>query len=168
MPGMNTEVEVSIAARQNVLAVPIVALRTARDVAPTAGILSMSESDLRQELAGSGKKPAEKRQQMRREPSAQRGDGSRGRRSQGGQGDPDTDYRFGGDFWVVIDEGNGETRIANVRAGLTDLDKVEIVSGLDESDRVLILPSAHLIETQEQLQNWINRRVGSVPGMRSN
>jgi HlyD family secretion protein len=168
MPGMNTEVEVSIAARQNVLAVPIVALRTARDVAPTAGILGMSESDLRQELAGSGKKPAEKRQQMRREPSAQRGDGSRGRRSQGGQGDPDTDYRFGGDFWVVIDEGNGETRIANVRAGLTDLDKVEIVSGLDESDRVLILPSAHLIETQEQLQNWINRRVGSVPGMRSN
>jgi len=56
----------------------------------------------------------------------------------------------------------------NVRAGLTDLDMVEIISGLDESDRVLLLPSAHLVETQEQLQSWINRRVGSVPGLGSN
>lgn len=157
MPGMNAEVEVSIAARENVLSVPVMALRTERDVITTAGILGMSEADLRRELAG-GSKPAE--------------DGrKRGRHGQGGrsrQSSPGTDYRFGGDFWVVVDAGDGKTRIVNVRAGLTDLDKVEIISGLDASDRVLLLPSAHLVETQEQLQGWINRRVGSVPGLGSN
>ncbi len=174
MPGMNAEVEVSVAARQNVLAVPLMALRTDRDVRATAGILGMSEADLRQELAGGGSKPAHApakdnnvaKQQRRR--AGQNGAGGRRQRGRGGQSDSDTDYRFGGDFWVVVDEGNGETRIANVRAGLTDLDKVEIISGLDESDRVLILPSAHLVETQEQLQNWINRRVSTVPGLGSN
>ncbi len=159
MPGMNAEVEVSVAQRQNVLAVPLMALRTDRDVNATAGILGMSEVDLRRELAGGGSKPAQ---------APTKDNSGRRRRSRDGQSDEDTDYRFGGDFWVVVDEGDGETRIANVRAGLTDLDKVEIISGLDASDRVLLLPSAHLVETQEQLQNWINRRVGTVPGLGSN
>ena len=172
MPGMNAEVEVSIASRENVLAVPLMALRTERDVITTAGILGMSEADLRRELAG-GSKPAEERQQMRRETATRNAEDGRkrGRHGQGGrsrQSSPDTDYRFGGDFWVVVDAGDGKTRIVNVRAGLTDLDKVEIISGLDASDRVLLLPSAHLVETQEQLQGWINRRVGSVPGLGSN
>ncbi len=211
MPGMNAEVEVSVAERQNVLAVPLMALRTDRDVSATAGILGMSEADLRRELAVGGSSAdtpvgsdgsaislggrtitlpagvdaekfrgitekrraggtlsAEEQQLLRRVRSAQNGEGGRRRRGGGGQSEGDTDYRFGGEFWVVVDEGGGETRIANVRAGLTDLDKVEIISGLDESDRVLILPSAHLVETQEQLQNWINRRVGTVPGLGSN
>jgi len=180
MPGMNAEVEVSIAARQNVLTVPVMALRTERDVSTTAGILGMSAAELQRELAG-GSKPAEapvdtdsatisadEQQQIRRVLARQ--NGGRGHRRDGrrGQSEGDTDYRFGGDFWVVVDEGDGETRIANVLAGLTDFDKVEIISGLDESDRVLILPSAHLVETQEQLQSWINRRVGTVPGLGSN
>ena len=164
MPGMNAEVEVSVAKRQNVLAVPLMALRTDRDVNTTASILGMSEADLRRELAGGGSKPA---QAPTKDDSSGQRDGRR-RRSREDQSEEDTDYRFGGEFWVVVDEGDGETRIANVRAGLTDLDMVEIISGLDESDRVLILPSAHLVETQEQLQNWIKRRVGTVPGLSSN
>jgi HlyD family secretion protein len=208
MPGMNAEVEVSVARRDNVLAVPVMALRTERDVAATAGILGISESDLREQLADGGGKavevPAvssgstisiggrtiqlpegidadqvrsamqkrrsgdqlstEEQQLMRRVFSGQ--DGPRGGRDRG-RG-KDTDYRFGGDFWVVIEEQDGTTRVANVKAGLTDLDRVEIVSGLEENDRVFILPSAHLVETQEQLQNWINRRVGTVPGIGSN
>ncbi len=163
MPGMNAEVEVSVAERQNVLAVPLMALRTDRDVNATAGILGMSEDDLRRELADGGSKPA---QAPTKDDSGRRSD--RQRRGRNNKGEGDTDYRFGGEFWVVIDEGDGKTRIANVRAGLTDLDKVEIISGLDENDRVLILPSAHLVETQEQLQKWINRRVGTVPGLGSN
>ena len=55
--------------------------------------------------------------------------------------------------------------IRKVTTGVTDLSRVEIVSGLEESDRVLILPSSHLIETQQDLQNFINRRVGGVPGI---
>ena len=80
---------------------------------------------------------------------------------------PAADYRFGGDFWVVVQADNGATRAAAVRAGITDLDRVEIVSGLTENERVLILPSAHLVETQERLQQFINRRVGTLPGMGS-
>jgi hypothetical protein len=55
--------------------------------------------------------------------------------------------------------------IRKVTTGVTDLNHVEIVSGLEDSDRVLILPSSHLIETQQDLQNFINRRVGGVPGI---
>jgi len=166
MPGMNAEVDVSVAERRNVLAVPIMALRTERDVSATAGILGMNEADLRRQLSG-GSDDSEPAQTRRKAP-AQDGEGGRRKRSPSSKREQKADYRFGGDFWVVVDEGGDETRIANVRAGLTDLDKVEIVSGLDESDRVLILPSAHLVETQEQLQSWISRRVGTVPGMRSN
>jgi len=153
MPGMNSEVAVSIAERDNVLSVPIMALRTERDEAATAGILGMSISDLQDELAGGSS-------------SEDRGPDARRRRGPGTK-KPDTDYRFGGDFWVVVQKDDGDTRLVKVRAGLTDLDRVEIMSGLEENERVLILPSAHLVETQEQLQRWITRRVGTVPGIGS-
>ncbi len=64
---------------------------------------------------------------------------------------------------MVIDSEDQEIR--RVRTGVTDLSRVEIVSGLDKSERVLILPSSHLIETQQDLQSFINRRVGGVPGI---
>lgn len=76
---------------------------------------------------------------------------------------PPSDYRFGGEFWVVLDTPGREIR--KVRTGVTDLDNVEIVSGLDEDDRVLVLPSSHLLETQQDLQNFIKRRMGGVPGI---
>ncbi len=49
--------------------------------------------------------------------------------------------------------------------GITDLDRVEIIEGLKEGESVLILPSTHLVETQQDLQNWINRRIGRLPGI---
>jgi alpha-ketoglutarate-dependent taurine dioxygenase len=84
------------------------------------------------------------------------GDASRG----GGK-----DYRFGGDFWVVM-SAHPDTgpEIRKVRTGITDLDRVEIISGLQETDSVLVLPSTHLFETQQDLQNWLKRRIG-VPGI---
>ena len=221
MPGMNAEVEVSVAKRDNVLSLPIMALRTERDIATTAGILGMSDSELRKELATGGNKEipespgettdaqtvavggrtielpadipadefreimnkrrsgdelsAEEQQTVRRVfSSVGLGDGSVGGNGSGGgpsagrrAAQPDTDYRFGGDFWVVVKDKDGSTRVANIKAGITDLDRVEIISGLDESDRVMILTSAHLVETQELLQQRINRRVGTVPGIES-
>ena len=64
---------------------------------------------------------------------------------------------------MVID--NDAQDIRKVRTGVTDLDRVEIVNGLAETDRVLVLPSSHLVETQQDLQNFINRRIGGVPGI---
>ncbi len=208
MPGMNAEVEVSVARRDDVLTVPVIALRTERDVVATAGILGMSESALRAELTpgdgGSksdsqgtdapatitmrgrtmelpaGVEPDKVREVMAKRRSGQTMTQSEQQllrrvfqnvgRSPGnerdGRGRSEPDYRFGGDFWVVVDKG-GEPEIVIVRAGLTDLDRVEIISGLGETDEVLLLPSAHLVETQERLQRFITRRIGGVPGIRS-
>jgi hypothetical protein len=116
------------------------ALRTSRDIESTANILGRTEEDIRGALTDGG------------------GSSSGRYRSKS-----KTDYRFGGEFWVVIDSENQEIR--EVTTGVTDLSRVEILSGLDESERVLILPSSHLMETQQDLQNFINRRVRGVPGI---
>ncbi len=144
LPGMNAEVEVSIARSEDVVTIPVMALRTNRDIAATAAILGIEETDLRASLKGSagGARPE--------------GEPSRG----GGK-----DYRFGGNFWVVMHaEPQSKPEIRKIRTGITDLDRVEIIDGLAESESVLVLPSTHLFETQQDLQNWLNRRIG-VPGI---
>jgi len=138
LPGMNAEVEVSIAQAVDVLTIPVMALRTNRDIPSTAAMLGLDETALRQSI-----RPRE--------------DDSKATTAS-------TDYRFGGNFWVVVSN-EGRYQPVPVRTGLTDLDRVEVVDGLEPGQQVIILPSAHLIETQEQLQQFINRRVGGVPGI---
>ncbi len=60
MPGMNSEVEVLIARSEDVVTIPVMALRTNRDIAATAVILGIPETDLRAMLkpAGGGQGPA--------------------------------------------------------------------------------------------------------------
>jgi len=151
MPGMNAEVDVSIARSEDVVSIPVGALRTSRDIASTAGILGISEDTLRERLESSAGL-SNGRQEFPREQGGGRRDSRR--RSE-------TDYRFGGEFWVVMND-TGDVR--KVRTGITDLDRVEIMDGLAVADSVLILPSSHLVETQQELQNFINRRIG-VPGI---
>jgi HlyD family secretion protein len=149
MPGMNAEVDVLIARSEDVVSIPIGALRTRRDLASTASILGMAEAELRNRVEQSGGRKA----------GAQEAAG--GRRN-GGQRSR-TDYRFGGDFWVVMDAG-GAMEVRTIRTGITDLEQVEIVAGIEEAESVLVLPSSHLVETQQDLQRIINRRIG-VPGI---
>ncbi len=164
MPGMNAEVDVSVAKSENAMTIPVMALRTSRDLASTATILGRSEDDIRKALSPgkddeqtpAAAPPQEKDVTRRPRP----GDRKRRPRSESQNA---TDYRFGGEFWVIMDSDQQEIR--KVRTGITDLSNVEIISGLGESDRVLILPSSHLLETQQDLQNFINRRVGGVPGI---
>jgi HlyD family secretion protein len=157
MPGMNAEVEVSIARSDNAMTIPVMALRTSRDYESTASILGRSEDDIRSALADGGgdKKSVDPGDSDKKE--------KRGRSRSQSRPSSTSDYRFGGEFWVVLDSQNQEIR--KVTTGVTDLDRVEIISGLDESERVLILPSSHLMETQQDLQNFIKRRVGGVPGI---
>jgi HlyD family secretion protein len=144
LPGMNAEVEVSIARSEDVVTLPVMALRTNRDIKSTAAILGIEEADLRAMLKGAA---APER-------------AAAGTNVGGGK-----DYRFGGDFWVVMDSGTASgPEIRKIRTGITDLDRVEIVNGLRESETVLVLPSTHLFEVQQDLQNWLNRRIG-VPGI---
>lgn len=144
LPGMNAEVEVSIARSEDVVTLPVMALRTNRDIVSTAVILGIEETDLRALLkhAAGPERPAD------------------GASVGGGK-----DYRFGGDFWVVMDTDTASgPEIRKIRTGITDLDRVEIIDGLRESESVLVLPSTHLFEVQQDLQNWLNRRIG-VPGI---
>ena len=152
LPGMNAEVEVSIARSENVLTIPVMSLRTGRDIASTAQILSRSEDEIVTALSDASDQGTPRKVVQNAGSQAQRSP------RQGS-----TDYRFGGEFWIVMDNASQEVR--KVRTGVTDLDRVEIISGLDESDKVLVLPSSHLVETQQDLQNFINRRIGGVPGI---
>jgi len=90
----------------------------------------------------------------------QMGQGRRG----GAQIGPDT--RFGGQYIVFVSR-NGTPTPVSIKTGLTDLDYSEVVSGLQEGDSVLALPSASLINSQTEMQNRMNRVTGGggVPGM---
>ncbi len=160
LPGMNADVDISVARSTNALSIPVMALRTHRDLASTAGILGRPETDIRNSLG------------LLETKSTNAGAKSNAKRHRPGRGDgggpasnskPKSDYRFGGAFWVVLDTQAQEVR--HVTTGVTDLNRVEIVRGLEESDRVLVLPSSHLIETQQALQNFIERRNRGVPGI---
>src|SRR5205814_7215706 len=50
-PGMNTEVEIHVGRRDNVIAVPNAALRTQRDVASAAQVLGLDPTQVQQQLA---------------------------------------------------------------------------------------------------------------------
>lgn len=76
------------------------------------------------------------------------------------------DYQFGGNYLVIVVR-HGETIPVHVRTGLTDLDYSEIVWGLEPSDSVVILPSASLVQSQEEFKSRMSRMAGQgVPGMR--
>ncbi|MBI4503131.1 MAG: efflux RND transporter periplasmic adaptor subunit [Gemmatimonadetes bacterium] len=69
---------------------------------------------------------------------------------------------FGGSYIVFVTR-NGKPTAVTVRTGLTDLDYSEVVSGLTEKDSVLILPSASLVQAQQQMDQMRSRM--SLPGM---
>jgi HlyD family secretion protein len=89
--------------------------------------------------------------------------GQGGGRARGG-----SDFQFGGNYYVFVLR-NGEPTPVMVRTGLTDLDYSEVVSGLTASDSVLVLPSASLVQSQEEFRNRMSNMTGggAVPGMRS-
>jgi hypothetical protein len=86
----------------------------------------------------------------------------------GGARRQSNEYLFGGNY-VVFALRDGAPTAVPLRTGLTDLDYSEIVSGLTESDTVLILPSASLLASQQEWQERINRvRSRSLPGVSRN
>jgi HlyD family secretion protein len=57
-PGMNTEVEVHVGARSNVLAIPNAALRTQRDVSSAATVLGLNPDEVLKQVAEARQRPA--------------------------------------------------------------------------------------------------------------
>ena len=136
-PGMNVEADFDVARREDVLTVPVTALRTERDIDTTAAIIGVDAASIRASVAPVGP-------------------GSVGTASDNVTG-------LGGAFWVVVDR-SGTLTPAPIVTGMTDLDRVEVTQGLAAGDVVLVLPSSSLIETQERLQNFMRSR-GGIPGI---
>jgi len=83
------------------------------------------------------------------------GGGARGSRGGSGNG-----------FIVFVRRG-GNVLAVPIKTGLSDQEYVEVTSGLVEHDTVLVLPSASLVQSQQQFrQRFQNVTGGGLPGLR--
>jgi HlyD family secretion protein len=178
-PGMNADVEIHVGQVEQVLAVPTAALRTMRDVASAAQVLGLDSATVQAEI---------RQQQARAADSARlggapAGDGTtlpigrdstrRRSRSPSDTGSPrpprrgSLDALSGGRYIVFVQRG-GKPTATWVRTGLTDLDYSQVISGLNQGDSVYILPSASLVQSQQQFRQRITNITGGggLPGMR--
>jgi len=73
-----------------------------------------------------------------------------------------------GGRWIVFVQRGGKPAPTWVQTGLTDLDYSEVLSGLNLGDSVYILPSASLVQSQQQFKQRITNMTGGggLPGMR--
>ena len=54
-----------------------------------------------------------------------------------------------------------------IKTGLTDQDYIEVTNGLTEQDTVLVLPSASLVQSQQDMRRrFQNVTGGGLPGLR--
>nr|MCS5569175.1 efflux RND transporter periplasmic adaptor subunit [Pseudomonadales bacterium] len=227
-PGMNADVDVVVANRNQVLAIPNAALRTQGDVYSGASVLGYTMEDVDKMLAASpkpgkrdvaggggsaastgesdlsdeerlkaimtkmrsGTRPNEEdvafmrknRELMQKiagsgagrgrpggsSPSASDGRPANvGPRGPGGQlpkrAVSSVDQQFGGDYIVFVIR-NGEAVAVHVQTGITDMDYSEVVAGLNQGEKVLILPSQSLVQSNETWQNRASR-MSPIPGM---
>jgi HlyD family secretion protein len=95
--------------------------------------------------------------------SAMGGGGFGGGGGGGGQARSQTQALFGGTYIVFVLR-NGTPTPVQIETGLTDLDYSEVRTGLTAQDTVLILPSASLVQAQEEMRNRLAGRT-AVPGM---
>lgn len=145
-PGMNAEVEVDIASRYGIPAVPTIALRTKRDIEAAALFTGLDEDLIRQQLRDSSKTAGNP------EPG----------KTAAAAGES---YQFSGDYWLFVMQ-DGVPTARKVQTGLTDLDYSEIKSGVTTAEEILLLPSSDLIMSQDRFRQMMNQVIG-VPGTKS-
>ena len=194
-PGMNTEVEIHVGRRDDVLAVPNAALRTQRDVGSAAQVLGVSADEVQRQLAasmpdsqasagasprtneaeiapgadslrtrtGGGTRTGEDSAQRRRLVGQPGQAGGRGGFTRQRRGGPGTASRY-----IVFAKRGGVPTAVWIRTGLTDLDYSEVQQGLQAGDSVYVLPSASLVQSQQDMKQRFNQITGGggVPGMR--
>jgi len=146
-PGMNADVEISIARHQSVLSIPNEAVKTPRDAATAAVVLGLSADDVR-EVLGSNTG------------SQRAGDESRSRSPGGGKGGRSRRENVAIVFRSIDDA------IVPVRVilGVANWDYTEVKNGLAEGDKVVVLPSASLLKQQQEFRDRM-RGVSGMPGM---
>ena len=76
----------------------------------------------------------------------------------GGGGDPGR--------YIVFAVRDGNPTPVQIRTGLTDLDFIEVLSGLTEQDTVFLLPSASLVRSQQEMRQRFQQMTGGgLPGV---
>jgi HlyD family secretion protein len=171
-PGMNSEVEIHVGRRDDVLAVPNAALRTQRDVGSAAQVLGLSPSEVQGALGEQRGSKAAGPDSLEQS-SAGTGVGrsvpaaSANRNRQGRPAAPPPRRPADRGQYIVFVKRNGQPTPVWIRTGLTDLDYSEVIQGLTDSDSVLVLPSASLVQSQQDMRERVNRITGggAVPGM---
>jgi HlyD family secretion protein len=72
-----------------------------------------------------------------------------------------------GNNYIVFVRRAGRVIAVPIKTGLSDQDYVEVTSGVTERDTVLVLPSASLVQAQQQFrQRFQNVTGGGLPGLR--
>jgi HlyD family secretion protein len=140
-----------------------------RTVALPAGVTETQARELMRKRFSGGELTQKEQATMQQIMAAfrQGGGGGRGGFSGGRQRPGGNDFQFGGNYIVFVLRNNEPTPVY-VRTGLTDLDYSEVVSGLTEADSVLVLPSASLVQQQQEFRNRVTNMPGGggvVPGM---
>ena len=69
--------------------------------------------------------------------------------------------------YIVFALKNGKPTAVPIRTGLTDLDYIEVLSGIAEGDTVLVLPTAGLLSSQREMRERVQRMTGGggLPGV---
>jgi HlyD family secretion protein len=69
--------------------------------------------------------------------------------------------------YIVFALRGGQPTAVPIRTGLTDLDYMEVLNGLEEGDTVLVLPSAGLLSAQREMRERFQRMTGGggLPGV---
>ena len=95
------------------------------------------------------------------------GGGGRGRGGFGGGGVGGPAQSLQPTSYIVFALRNGRPTPVAIKTGLSDLDYIEVASGLTERDTVLLLPSASLVQSQNQFKQRVQSFTGGgLPGVR--
>jgi HlyD family secretion protein len=184
-PGMNAEVVVEVARRQDVTTIPNAAVVSMRDAAAAATMLGLTEDDVRAAMRGgaqpdapqdrtpNGTSPAGAEQgavaarsgppvaiaQGAGSPGAMGARQGAGGRNRAGIGNGDT--RMG---VVFVRKGNTvEPRMSVL--GLNDWDHTEVIRGVQPGEEVVLISVARLQQQQQEMLNRMRERnAGPFPG----
>jgi HlyD family secretion protein len=153
-PGMNAEVEVRIGEVRGGLAVPNSALRTREDLLPAVMALGLTVEDVEAQLGERLVRIADDGFEAR-----EGGDVRQAAERDQGRSHERAAALFGGSY-VAFALRNGAPRAVAVETGLTDFDYTAVVSGLEEGDTLVVLPTSGLIEELQRREEWVRERVG--------
>jgi HlyD family secretion protein len=129
----------------------------------------VKEADVRAVMAKrmNGQELSDDERALMRKVFARAGGGGGGSGRFGGGSGGGRQSRAMASSYIVFVLRNGKPVPVEIKTGLTDLDYIEVLSGLNEGEKVLMLPSAGLVNSQQQMRERFQRMTGGggLPGV---